>query len=569
MSQLTGGELVVRQLKKEGIDVLFGLVGGHLSPIFEACDRLKMKVLDVRHEAAAAHMAEAFGRLTRKPGICLVTAGPGFTNCLTGVQNAFMSCSPMLVISGRAGITQEHKLALQDMNQIDIIRPMTKWAATVHQTERIPELVSMACRHATQGRPGPTYLEIPFELVFDKLSSKQVTFPDNNRRLRPLACEHKAVEEALDLLSGARKPVLVAGSGAFYGNAASQLQSLIERTHIPLFTLNGARGLVPDSHPDCYGHALPFTIGPAAIGLPEADVMVLLGTRVSMYLTFGQPPVVNTECKLIQVDIDPTEIGRNRDVTLGIPGDVNSFLEHANQILDQKSLHFDTKKWITSLKKGIPRIQKNYEPFLTKAEIPIHPLRLCAEIDRFLGNTGLVVSDGGDTQTWMPMVRKVEQPGSYLDSGLFGCLGVGFPFALTAKYLHPEQTVVLFNGDGSMGFNMMEFDTAMRHKLPIIVVVNNDMAWGMIKHMNELALGKDTEQGSELGLVRYDRIAESLGGYGELIRYPDEIEGALRRAQAQKMPACLNVVTDTTAISPGTTSLNMLFAGSLIEFNKK
>ena len=569
MAKIHGGELVVRQCKKEGVEIAFGLVGGHIAHVHEASDRLDLRILDVRHEAAAAHMAEAHGRLTRRPGVCLVTAGPGFTNCLTGVQNARMSCSPMVVISGRAGITQEHRLALQDMNQIDIIRPMTKWAATVHRIERIPEYLSMAFRHAVQGQPGPTYLEIPFELMVDEVEETQVPFPESNSRLRPMGCDPAAVEEALKILSRAKRPVIVAGSGAYYADAGEPLTALIEKTHLPLFTLNAGRGLVSDFHPDCYGHALSFTIGASPVGVPNADAVLLLGSRVSMFFNFGRPPMMQPGCKLVQVDIDPTEIGRNRDVTLGVPGDVRSFCELALEVLEKRRLRFSVDGWIRSLKKALPRIFANYDRYLNADDVPIHPLRLCAEVDRFLGEEGILVADGGDTQCWMPMVRKLYRQGTYLDSGLFGCLGVGFPFALAAKALHPEEPVLLFNGDGSIGFNFMEFDTAVRHDLPIIVVVNNDLAWGMIKHGNELTFGRDNRQGSELGLVRYDRMAEAMGGYGELVRTPEEIPGALRRARERETPACLNVITDTTAISPGTMSLGMMFAEAMMEFKKR
>jgi len=568
MAEMHGGELVVRQLKQEGVEMAFGLVGGHIAHIHEASDRLGMRILDVRHEAAAAHMAEAYGRLTRRPGVCLVTAGPGFTNALTGIQNARMAGSPMVVISGRAGIAQEQRLALQDMNQIDIVRPMTKWAATVHQAHRIPEYVSTAFRHAMQGPPGPVYLEIPFELMVNKLPGDQAVFPESNRRLRPAVCDAGAVEEALEMLRGAERPVVVAGSGAYYARAAGPLTGLVEKTSLPLFTLNMARGMVPDSHPGCFGSAMTFTIGAASVGMPNADVMLLLGTRVSMFLNFGRPPQMHPDCRIIQVDVDAAEIGRNRDVALGIHGDAGSFCARALEILERRPMTFSTGAWLRTLREDLPRIQAAHEPFLNDSRPGCHPLRLCVEVDRFLGEEGVLVADGGDTQAWMPMVRRFQREGAYLDSGLFGCLGVGIPFGIAAKALRPRETVVVFNGDGSMGFNMMEFDTAVRHRLPIIVVVNNDLAWGMIKHGNELTFGRDNRQGSELGLVRYDRIAEAMGGYGELVRDPAGIAGALQRARSQDAPACINVLTDTTAVSPGTVALTMLFAQSLMDFKK-
>lgn len=565
MPDAHGGEFVVRQLVQEGVDVVFTLSGGHTAHIYEACDRLGVRLLDVRHEAAAAHMAEAHGRMTGRPGVCLVTAGPGFTNCLTGVQNACMSCSPMVVISGRAGITQEHRLALQDMNQIDIIRPMTKWAGTAHQIERVPELIATAFRHATEGRPGPTYLEIPYELVAGQADAGTLQVSKANQRLRRAGCDERAAEEALTRLSRAERPIIIAGSGAHYASAGPALKALVEETGIPLFTVNAGRGVVPDAHPGCYGNALPFSIGAAALGLPNADVILVLGSRLSMYLSYGRSPLLGPDCDVIQVDIEAEEIGRNRDVALGVPGDVRSFCELALQVIKRKSMTFAVGTWTRALDESVPKIRADYEKYLTSSARPIHPLRLCAEIDRFLGDDGIAVADGGDTQAWLPMVRQVNREASYLDSGLFGCLGVGLPFAIAAKAAEPDRKVVLLNGDGSMGFNFMEFDTAVRHQIPIVVVVNNDLAWGMIKHGNELTFGKDNEKGSELGLVRYDRLATTLGGYGELIRDPDELPSALARAHELNVPACLNVVTDTTAVSPGTVSLGLLFNQALAD----
>lgn len=568
MPDVHGGEFVVRQLMQEGVNVIYTLSGGHTAHIYEACDRFGVRLVDVRHEAAAAHMAEAHGRMTGRPGACLVTAGPGFTNCLTGVQNAYMSCSPMVVISGRAGITQEHRLALQDMNQIDIIRPMTKWAGTAHQLERIPELIATAFRHATSGRPGPTYLEIPFELVAGQADAESLQIAEGNQRVRSPGCDEAAVEEAIDRLGRAERPAIVAGSGAHYAQAGPALQAFVERTGIPVFTVNGGRGVVPDSHPNCYGNALPFTIGASPLALPGADVVLVLGSRLSMYLNFGRSPLLQPGCDVIQVDIEPEEIGRNRDVALGVPGDVRSFCELALRIVERKNLSFPVRTWIQALDSELPKVHADYQQYLESTAAPIHPLRLCAEIDAFLGDDGIAIADGGDTQAWLPMVRRVNRPASYMDSGLFGCLGVGLPFAIAAKVIQPNRTVVLLNGDGSMGFNFMEFDTAVRHQVPIIVVVNNDLAWGMIKHGNELTFGRDNENGSELGLVRYDRMAMTLGGYGELIRDPAELPTALARARELNVPSCLNVVTDTTAVSPGTLSLGLLFKRAVAEHNR-
>lgn len=558
MAMIHGGKMIIKLLQKEGVKYVFSLAGGHINPIYDASIDSGIKIIDTRHEQAAAHMAEAWARLTGRPGVCLVTAGPGFTDAITGITNAWMANAPLIFISGRAGIGEMERLSLQEMEHIDLIKPVTKWSRVIYQAERIAEYLAIAFRQATTGRPGPVFLDIPIDVLGKKVDESEVVFPTHYRTEASPAGDPEMVQKAAELLKSANKPVVIAGSGAFYSGAGDALQEFAELTRIPVFTSTAARGVLPDDHPVCLGPGNMMAPGAAGTAIPGADVLLLLGHRISLYLLFGRPPVIGPETKIIQVDIEGEEIGRNRGIELGIVGDVRQVLR---QLIHELKGHSFSGAWLDELR-GVHRAQREAaEVDIKSDQVPIHPLRLAGEVNAFLDRDATVAADGGDTQIWISMVKEVFYPGHYLDTGLFGCLGVGIPFALTAKLLRPDKQVLLFMGDGAAGLNLMEFDTAARHKLPIVMVINNDQAWGMIKHGQEMVYGEDRLVGSELGIVHYEKVVEALGGYGEFIERPEEIAPALKRAFDSNLPACINVLTDQKAISPGSYALASLGTG--------
>lgn len=556
MSTLTGAKLAADALIDRGVEYIFTLSGGHITPIYQFLEKSPVKLLDTRHEQAAVFMAEAWGRMTRKPGTAMVTAGPGFTNALTGIANARLSNSPLVLISGCVGIESIEKLDLQDMRQAPVIEPMVKKAFVCHNPQRVPEFIDLAYRTAAAGRPGPVYLELPVDVLNAQADEKTVRTVHTVVDSRPVDLEGAA--SIIEMIKAAKKPIVIAGSGGWYSNSSDELIEFVEKTGIPAFTLSQGRGLIPDTHPLCFESSLAIRPGPALFANMGCDLVLLLGSRISLYYVFGE--IFNKQAKIVQVDIEPEEIGRNRSIDLGVVSDVREILRELNRIIDREKIGDSLKEtfadWIKYLTQGNNVGKAQAKPNWESDKVPIHPLRLAREVNDFMDrDDDIVVADGGDTQVWMGMTRTVRAPGHYFDSGLYGCLAVGLPYANAAKLLYPEKRVCLVIGDGSVGFNFMEFETAIRKQLPIVVVISNDLGWGMIRHSQELRLGYAIETGTHIGRVDYHKMVEVLGGKGFLVEKPEDIRPALEEAFASGKTACINVMTDPTTVSPGSVAL--------------
>jgi len=537
MAIVSGGVLAARMLKAEGVEYIFSLVGGHIYALYDACVDAGIKIIDVRHEEAAAHMAEGYALATGKPGVCVVTAGPGFTNMITGTANAAVANSPIICLSGHSAIGEFDTGALQDLNQIDIIRPLTKMARAIYQTERIPEYIAMAFRHSLAGRPGPVYLEIPMDVFYNQVDESTVEMPSDYRTTARPAGDPDEVEKAISLLNAAERPVIVAGSGVWWAQAHEELRAFVEKSGIPVFTRNNGRGVISDRHPLCFGAS-------ALSGLFKADVALVVGTQFNYTLASGKFP---PELKIIRVDIDASVIGRNRGVDVGIVGDAKNVIRQLIEAVEPGS----HDAWLAALRKSKTKREERHRPFMESDKIPIHPLRVCAELGNIIDEDTIVCVDGGDIAVFGSMTLPTYAPGQHLANGAssFGCLGVGIPFAIAAKLARPEKKVIVLCGDGSFGLNAMEFDTALRHDLPIVCVISNDGCWGMIKHGLEDTYGADRMVGCDLPTRNYEKVVEALGGHGERVTQPSEIAPAIERALASGKPACVNVLTDP-AVSP-------------------
>jgi len=362
----------------------------------------------------------------------------------------------------------------------------------------------------------------------------------------------------VEMIQAAEKPVIIAGTGVWQSGAEKQLQAFVEKTGIPVFTSLSGRGTVPDTHPLCFEGALAIRPGAAFFAYLGTDLVIVLGTRISLYYMFGD--IFNPTAKIIQVDIKPEEIGRNRSVDLPVVSDIRSLLTTCSRIIDEKKLAATLTErfslWIEELRSADEEGKTPARNDWESDNNPIHPMRLAREIDAFMDREDdIVVADGGDTTTWMGMTRTIRTPGLYLDYGLFGSLAVGLPYANAAKLLHPDKRVLLITGDGSVGFNFMEFENAIRKKLPIVVVICNDLGWGMIRHSQEIRIGHAIEAGTYIGRVDYHKMVEALGGRGFLVEKPDDIRPALEEAFASGTTACINVMTDPTTVSPGSMAL--------------
>lgn len=569
MAPVAGGKLTVAALAAKNVQKIFSISGGHIFPVYEFIEGSGIEIFDTRHEQAAVFMAEAWGRLTRQPGVALVTAGPGFSNSLSAIANAAMANSPLILMAGSVGLGAREKLDLQDMPQLPVIQPLVKKSLICYKTERIPEYIDLAWRTAISACPGPVYLEIPIDVWNGQVEEGQVKKVSNFVYSKPVDVEK--ILALLDLLEKSAKPVFIAGSGAYYSGGEKEFTEFIEKTGVPGFTATMGRGLISDTHALCFESSSAIRPGAAMDALREADLVVLLGNRLSLYYAFGD--LINPQAKIVQVDIKQEEIGRNRSVYLGIFSDIKAFLREINRLIDEKKnapiLREQFKTWLAFLKEKEKEKKALGALNWESKNIPPHPMRICAEVNKFMNREDdIVVSDGGDTQIWMTMTRTVRRSGHYLESGLFGCLGCGLPYANAAKLLYPEKRVCLVTGDGSIGFNFMEFDTAIRKRLPVVVVIFNDQQWGMIRHSQEVKLGHYIKEGTELGMINYHKAVEALGGWGRLIEDPEEIQAALAEAFASGKPACLNVLTDPKPISPGSIALAMVAGLDVSKFFK-
>ncbi len=569
MGMISGGQLAVDALVEKGVTKVFSLSGGHINPLYESAEGSALEIFTTRHEQAAVFMAEAWGKLTRKPGVALVTAGPGFSNSISAIANAQTSNSPLLLIAGVVGLKAKEKLDLQDMRQLPVIEPLVKNTLCCHKTERIAEFIDMAYRIAVSGRPGPVYLELPVDIWsagVDESAVKKFNTVTESR-----AVDLEKAEELLKMLTAAEKPVFIAGSGAYYSGAEKEMVEFIEKTGAPGFTASMGRGVIPDTHPLCFAASSSIRPGAASDALTGADLIVFLGNRISLYYAYGD--MLNPKARLVQVDIQPEEIGRNRTIDLGVNSDIKALLAALNRMISEKGIGPALQRrfapWIEFLKSKETE-KKNFGALVWESKaIPAHHMRICAEINKFMDREDdIVVSDGGDTRIWMGMTRTARRSGHYLDADLFGCLGCGLPYAHAAKLLYPHKRVCLVTGDGSIGFNFMEFETAIRKKLPVVTVICNDQQWGMIRHSQEVKLGRFIKEGVEIGMVNYHKAVEALGGKGFLIEDPDDIRPALKEAFAENVPVCINVLTDPKPISPGSIGLAMIGGADISRFLK-
>lgn len=535
MAQIDGGDLVARMLKREGIDTVFTLSGGHIQNIYDGCIDEGIRVIDTRHEQVAGHAAEGYSRLTRKCGVALVTAGPGVTDTVTAVATAYQNASPMLVIGGAAPLSTSLMGALQEIpGTVEMMRPITKWSATIPFTRRIPDYLAQAFRIALTGRYGPVFLEIPSDILFGRVEEDQVPLPSGYRTEGRTQGDFALVKQAAELLANAERPVVMGGTGVYWADAGSALQDLAEKIHAPMYLNDMGRGTVSQEHPQFMSRTRRTAFG-------EADVILFAGTMIDFRLRYGQS--INRDAKVISIDIDPNELGRNRGIDIGIEGDPkNAVMQIAAEIGARGARH---DAWIQKLRDGETKVAELRQRWLHSDANPIHPLRLCNEMAKFVDEDTTVVGDGGDIVGLASQVLPVNRPGQFMGPGPLGTLGVGTGFCIAAKAVDPKRKVLMVNGDGSFGLNGFDFDTLVRFDMPVVAVVGNDRQWGQILVGQEKMYGEDRVVATRLGdNARYDRVVEALGGYGEYVTEPNEIFPAIERAFASGKPACVNVIID-------------------------
>jgi acetolactate synthase I/II/III large subunit len=533
--RVQGGTLAARAIAAHGVDTVFTLSGGHVMPIYEGCRLEDVRVVDVRHEQAAAHAAEAWGRMRRACGVAVATAGPGVTGTITAVANSFVAQTPLVLIGGARPLAQAEQRALQELDQLSLLEPITKWTALCTDAERIPELVAAAFRNALAQPRGPVYLELPMDVLFAEAPAGGEVAP--SRTTARAFGEPREVMKAADLLTNAARPAVVAGSGIWWDGAWKQLASFAENGRLPVFLSGSGRGALPPDHDLFFQHS-------RGVALEEVDVVCVIGTPLDFRLGFGR---FSAEAKLVHVHADPAEIGRNRAADAGIVGDCAAVLG----ILADAVKHgpADREAWLTRLREAEARWWDEHRAQIDSDAAPIHHYRLGAELDRVLDPGTVVIGDGGDVVAAVSRVLRVHRPGHWLDPGPFGCLGVGPPYALGVKTASPAKQVVVVAGDGAFGLNGFEVDTLARFHLPVVFVIGNDAAWGEIRIPQVGIYGAEAEVATRLAPTPYHRLVDVFGGHAEHVERPDELAPALERALAADEPAIVNVMLDPDAMS--------------------
>jgi thiamine pyrophosphate-dependent acetolactate synthase large subunit-like protein len=535
---LTGSDLVAQALRRQGVDTFFYIMGAPMLSVEAASLALGMRGIDVRHEQAAAMAAHAYARLLNRPGICMAASGPGTTNLITGVAHAFVDCTPVVALGGSSPAALSGHGTFQEIDQLAMLAPCTKWSARVHQAERIPELVDRAIREAMSGKPGPVYLDLPGDVLFAAVDETRVEWPDpwdQARRPRP-AASGADIEAITGLLAQTEKPVIVAGMGVLWSEAEAELQAFVEAAGIPFYTTPQSRGAIPEDHALCYLTA-------RATAFREADLILVLGTRMNYIIGHASPPRFNQAAKVVRIDIDPGEIATSpRRLDVGVVADAKVALAQLTVAARGRVSPDRFAAWRDRLRGQNRSKLDEQETILGNDATPIHPLRLCRELRDFMARDTILCVDGQEILNYGRQAIPTFEPRHRLNSGTFGTMGVGLPFGLGAKVACPDKPVIVLHGDGSFGMNAMELDTLVRHKLPILVVISLNGGW--------TGDPKKERPGRDLGYTRFDRIAEALGCHGEQVEKPDDILPALRRgmaAVAAGRPALVNVVTDWRA----------------------
>ena len=547
-----GGRLLARRLRAHGVSRLFTLSGGHLFSVYDGCRAEGIEIVDVRHEQTAAFAAEGWAKVTREPGVCALTAGPGVTNGMSAIASAQANHSPMVVLGGRAPAGRWGQGSLQEIDHVPFVSPLTKLARTAGSAGEIPELVDAAFAAALEPHGGPTFVDLPLDYVF--MEAPEVAVPGSASGGRssaagiPSGAEGSLIEAAGKLLRGARRPVIMAGTDLYWGHGEAALQELVERLRIPVF-LNGlARGCVPADHELFFAR----TRGQA---LREADVALVIGVPMDFRLAFGA--AFGEETQIVTIDsglarAPGSAVGRPRTATAELYGALDMTLRDLCAAVGEGSL--DSEPWIAELREAESERRAAELVELEDDRAPLHPMRLYAELGKVLDRDAIVIGDGGDFVSYAGRMIESFNPGCWLDPGPFGCLGTGPGYALAAKLAHPERQVALLLGDGAFGFAGMEFDTLARHGVNVVGVMGNNGIWGLEKHPMEFLYGYSVAADLRPG-TRYDTVVQALGGEGELVERAEQLRPALERAFAAGRPALVNVLTDPGVAYPRKSNL--------------
>ncbi|MGH7029321.1 MAG: thiamine pyrophosphate-binding protein [Stellaceae bacterium] len=536
MAELAGYQILAKCLKDQGVKDLFYIMGGPMLDAESTCIKEGIRLIDTRHEQGAAYMAQAYSRVTQGPGVCMAASGPATLNFSTGLANALIDGCPVVALGGSSPISQFGRQVFQEIDQVSALKTCVKYADRVHNLKRIPQQVNFAFQKALNGKPGPVYLDFPGDMLYMTTDEAEVDWSYCGRpiiKARPYA-EPKALNALVDAVSQAKQPIIVSGSGVLWSQAWDEMKAFVEKAGIPFYTTPQGRGVVPDDHPYSY-----LTMRNDAFR--EADLIIILGTRTNYVIGHAAPPRFSADAKIARIEIDPEEMGTSaRNIDIPVVGDCKSVLQQLCEAIDAKTAE-RFQPWRRKLADGEAkkrmRAGGNYP-----TDGDIHPLRLCEEIKNFMSRDAILSVDGQEILNFGRQSIPTFVPGHRLNSGPFGTMGVGLPFAVGAKAAKPDAQVICLHGDGSFGQNAMELDTAVRHKLPLLCVISLNGGWTADPEHNK--------PGRDLGYTRYDKMAEALGCYAEYVEEPEGIRPALQRAWQkveEGMVGFVNVKTDYRA----------------------
>ncbi len=540
MAEIDGAALMAKSLKAQGVEHMFGIVGFPVHPIATACQREGIKFYGMRNEQAASYAAQAASYLLGRPQACLVVSGPGVVHALAGLANAWSNGWPMILIGGASDSFQDGMGAFQEAPQVEAARLWCKYSMRVDSVGRIPFYVESAVRQALYGRPGAAYLDMPNDIIVGKVEEEQV-WPDHPVPEPPrLRAPEETVQEALALLKTAERPLVVVGKGMAWSRAESEVQEFIERTQLPFLPSPMGKGVVPDDH--------PLSVAPGrTYALQNTDVVFLMGARLNWIMHFGLPPRWAPDVKVIQLDIDATEIGTNVPASVGLVGDGKAIVGQLNRALEQNPWQFGAENlWRSGLQNAIQTNAANTEPMLKSDEVPMGYYRVLREIRDALPRDAMLVSEGASTMDISRQVIPNFLPRTRLDAGSFGTMGIGCGFAVAAAACHPERRIVDLEGDSAFGFSGMEVETACRYNLPITyIVVNNNGVGGGPSETDHNPL--TARAGAYTANAHYEQIAEAFGGLGFFVERPEEIRPAIDKAFASGKTALINIMIDPRA----------------------
>ncbi|HUI56634.1 MAG TPA: thiamine pyrophosphate-binding protein [Bryobacteraceae bacterium] len=533
----TGAELFVQTALQLGIDTFFTLVGDHLNEVLAVAANSGIRIVDMRHESGVMHAADAWARIHRKPALGLVTGGPGHTNALTGIATANLAGSPLIAVSGSRPSTMAHRQAFQDIDQVAMALPVVKWAAEVPHPGQIPRYLAQAYALADAGRKGCVHLSVPVDVFVGESHP-----PEKPLVARPPAPHGAAsgdIQRAVALLRQAERPVVIAGSGIWWSGAEAALRRFIEHTSIPLYTITMARGTVPDDHPLVMGYADPALNHAVHTAFREADLFLVLGKRIDYRLAMGGARLFPRAARFVQVDVHEEELGLNHELDVAICADVRLALEAMTEAAGNQP--WTPRAWLQRVRGLRSQWEAKLAAFAADNSSPLYPAAFFRELQAALPKNILYSWDGGDFAHWGRASIPARQAGGWIRLGPLGTIGSSLPNGMALQMAHPGSPVAVITGDGALGFYLAEMDTAVRHKLPIVLIVGNDAGWGLERELQSLTTSGAPSIACELQSARYDLIMKAFGGGGETVERMDEVRPAVERAFASGVPYCLNV----------------------------